>query len=713
MRSTKESTDRDDALRGADVLVQLDPITAPRGWTLQAGPANGAVTLAPEGASSLADPHRALTLLVRLRSTETRGGGAELRGDAGPGSSAGGSGRFIVSEADPRGNPRFSITVSADGIVVDVFTDYRLDPIRLVAPPGQRASVPGRADAARRAVVVRYTGPHVELFVDGALVDEDWPIGVVGGTGSGRLVIVGAASAGARETGHGAADTFAAWNRALDDGEIATLCGRGPSRRGTISHGRGPSQETGLSRETVPCPSPQYARAPGGGNVGDCFPFFHDGTYHFYYLLDRRHHESKFGLGAHQWAHSSSRDLVHWESHPLAVPITEEREGSICTGSIFFHEGTWYAFYATRILDRSEHLSLAIGSDGTHFTKVDPNPFASPRPPYRGGPFRDPHVFPDPARKGLFHMLVTAELESPSVPGRGGCLAHLTSTDLRAWEQRDPFLVTGYGDQPECSELFEWRGWHYLVFSHYGVAHYRMARDPFGPWTRPPADTLDGPLARVMKSAPFTGDRRIGAFFVAEGLYAGRSVFRELVQHPDGTLGSSWPREMVPPAGEPLGLSLEALGEGIGGDPSRIVVESPRGIAAAALSAVPRRFLLTARARMMRPGGVFGIGVRDGGGFRGARLLEIAPSRRRLGWRSPGRPSWQEEETAALYEVDGLEEPFTLELVVLDEVLDLCIDGRRTLIDRAEMGDGDRLFFYCHECAAVFDGIVVRPLTDL
>jgi len=81
----------------------------------------------------------------------------------------------------------------------------------------------------------------------------------------------------------------------------------------------------------------------------------------------------------------------------------------------------------------------------------------------------------------VFHMLVTAELERPAVYRRGGCLAHLTSRDLRSWKQEEPFLVTGYGDQPECSELFLWRGWYYLFFSHYGLAHYRMARDPMGP----------------------------------------------------------------------------------------------------------------------------------------------------------------------------------------------------------------------------------------
>ncbi len=35
-------------------------------------------------------------------------------------------------------------------------------------------------------------------------------------------------------------------------------------------------------------------------------------------------------------------------------------ECSLCTGSVFHHDSTFYAFYATRRKDWSEHLSLAV-----------------------------------------------------------------------------------------------------------------------------------------------------------------------------------------------------------------------------------------------------------------------------------------------------------------------------------------------------------------
>jgi sucrose-6-phosphate hydrolase SacC (GH32 family) len=137
----------------------------------------------------------------------------------------------------------------------------------------------------------------------------------------------------------------------------------------------------------------QYFRPGGDFFAGDAMPFFHDGVFHLFYLLDENHHQAKGGLGGHQWAHATTTDLAHWTQHPLALPITESFEGSICTGSLFYHAGTYYAFYATRRLDRTQHLSLATSRDGIHFQKTAPNPLASPGAGYSPNHYRDPFLF--------------------------------------------------------------------------------------------------------------------------------------------------------------------------------------------------------------------------------------------------------------------------------------------------------------------------------
>lgn len=96
--------------------------------------------------------------------------------------------------------------------------------------------------------------------------------------------------------------------------------------------------------------------------TGDCMPCYHEGTFYLYWLLDEGHHAGLGGLGGHQWALSTSADLVNWTHHPVAVAIDEEWEKSICTGSVIADKERFYAFYSTRVKDAKgvhEQLSYA------------------------------------------------------------------------------------------------------------------------------------------------------------------------------------------------------------------------------------------------------------------------------------------------------------------------------------------------------------------
>ncbi len=392
----------------------------------------------------------------------------------------------------------------------------REEPHRLGVPP---AALRGEAS---RVVVLRLAALKLDLFLDGVLVDEEWPLGGLAAS-DGPLRI-------------GPALRVGIWGRGLSDAEILGLSGGAaglPEREDAIL---GPESPVG-----------QYWLPRGFNvNVGDCMPFHHRGRFHLFYLHNRRSHMSRWGLGGHQWAHVSTTDLRRWDRHPLAVPLTREDEGSICTGSVFFHDGIHRAFYAVRTVDRSASpICASTSTDCVHFEKHPA--LAALTAPYKPEDGRDPVVFRDPAT-GLFHMLVTTGLADPPAGGEGGCLAELVSRDLRSWEQRGPFLVPGLPGQPECPDVFEWRGWHYLLFSNGGVTRYRMSRGPLGPWERPGVDVFGGPDVMVMKTAAFAGDRRIGAAFTRGEGYGGRLVLREILQKSDGTLVSAWPPELTPPS---------------------------------------------------------------------------------------------------------------------------------------------------------------------
>jgi hypothetical protein len=446
-------------------------------------------------------------------------------------------------------------------------------------------------------------------------------------------------------------------------------------------------------------------------------PFFRDGILHLFYLLDENHHHSKGGLGAHQWAHASTTDLSHWQHHPLAIPITGEHECSICTGSVFFHEGVYRAYYATRLSDWSEHLSLAVSTDGVHFTKTEPNPFASPGLEYTRS-YRDPHVFQDPDT-GLFHLLVTTSRQNYVPHGRGGCLAHLVSDDLERWDHTEPFIFPGYLGDPECPDYFEWHGWYYLVFSNDGVARYRVSRHPLGPWMRPPVDTFDGPMARVLKTAAFTGDRRVGVAFLPtlEGgkdhgnwLYGGNAVFREIVQHEDGSLGARFPPEMTPPAGAPLDLPFQALTGAVSRNARGVHLEAASGFQVGMLTDVPLDCRIAARVVPASGSSHFGLCLRGSGCYEQGYELRLSPYGRKAEIRPPLASTIAADPGRSIDDVEGLDRPFTLEVVTKGGIIDICLDNRRCLVARCPEHRGDRLFIFAQNAEVTFEALEIRPL---
>lgn len=352
------------------------------------------------------------------------------------------------------------------------------------------------------AIKLIWLGYVCQLYVDGILMDEEWPLGKL--------------AEGPWTVEHNRGVTACAYQQTDDAGKHA------------------PQAMTFRSSEFA---------LPGHNTfVGDCMPFSWNNEYCLYYLFDRRHHGSKQGLGAHQWGQLTSADLKSWVDQPLAIDVTAQWEGSICTGSLLQVEDTIYAFYAVRMSDGSPAmLSWATSKDGIHFAKSEQ--YFALTAPYEPVSARDPMVFA--GADGQYHMLVTTSLVDKGL--YGGCLAHLVSSNLQKWEQLDPFIVPGYADQPECSDYFEWNGWYYLVFSNYATARYRMSRTPFGPWIKPAFDELDARDIHVPKTAAFHGRRLMTGFLATQRhLYAGTAITHELFQRADGTLGAKHVQELLP-----------------------------------------------------------------------------------------------------------------------------------------------------------------------
>jgi beta-fructofuranosidase len=523
-------------------------------------------------------------------------------------------------------------------------TDYRSEPLVVGAP------LTALARLKKHSFLLRYEGYRLDLFYDGVLVDQEWPTGTVQTGEDPRLEFSSLVA------------QVSIWNSALADSTIISL--------------NDGAEKVARDADLLLGPEPlnvQYSRPRGyNTNAGDAMPFYHDGTFHLFFLLDRRQHHSKWGLGAHQWAHISSTDLVHWTYYPIALPIEHEWEGSICTGSVIFNAGRYYAHYATRMPDRSERLGVAESEDGVHFRKTLPTPFAEPSAPFIHGPNRDPFVFKDGDK---FHMLVTAAIADGGAGKSEGALEHLVSDDLSQWAVAgEPFLRSGSQAQPECSDLFRWGDWYYLLFSLNGTTYYRMSKSALGPWSTPESQILDGPEAKVMKAAEFKGGRRLLVGFVQhDNRYGGDLVFRELLQEKDGSLGTTVPKEMefateAPQRAADIRLNSSRLSGPaipIGGDARITANAAGNGRSSFAIS----------------------IGSGETEGVEEKLIFDSAAGT--VSWTdSTGKPA-----TAKLEHVTDLVGPISIVLVLRNTLADLSINGHRTLIHRLSSPRPQRISF--------------------
>lgn len=371
-----------------------------------------------------------------------------------------------VSAQTSDGRTALSATLDNGTLSVCVYTDFREEPLRLTAPHSEHTAV--------RLRVYPY---RLELYADERLCDEEWPIGsflMENATWSTPVIV-----------------------RAFDE-EKAPL----PAVLGTFRNAEGWQPEENVF-------------------VGDCMPYSDGKRFHVIYLKDRHHHKSKWGYGAHQWAHISTDDFDSWQIHPLVVEIEAPWEGSICTGSHIEYAGKHYLYYTVRTCDGSPApIMRSVSDDGYHYVKDTDFRFTlSER--YCRVSARDPKVIC--GADGKLHMFLTTSLVSENK----GCLAHLTSANGEVWtEEKEPIYIAPDEYQPECPDYFEHGGFYYLVFSRHGIGEYRYSDKPFSDWQMPKQPSI--PCKTVPKMAKW-GDKVVFVGF--EGgepgkyIYAGHMTF--------------------------------------------------------------------------------------------------------------------------------------------------------------------------------------------
>ena len=545
-------------------------------------------------------------------------------------------------------------------------------------------------------VVIRFDGPNLEMFIDGVLIDEEWPWGKLYRFEMPLLIGAGYENGQIKSGFHGQIDHLAIWDRALSEAEIVALSG-------------GAKQVAQRDQEILGpvASSPQYWR-PRGYNTkaGDVMMFTHDGRLSLFYLFDRRQCISKWRMGAHQYAHLSSSNLVDWTEHELAIPIDRQWEPAIGTGEFIAHEGQVYCFYTDvggrcNFSDKPHKGSgifVATSRDGIHFTKQQ-------EPILKG---TDCTVFRDD-QTGLFYLLRDADTAD------GGTVSHV-SKDLKSWDPNPKPFLTGAGARGDCPHYFKWNEWYYLKA---GKTFYQ-SRQPLGPWTPTRSQRLCPSMPTLVKTAPWKDGRRIAGNWFVDDFFGGDLVIRELVQHADGDLTWKFLPEMIPASGAPLDLPFLALGAGASrnGKTVRLNPQSPNQPVFGALDNLPKYFRLTATVRPGKDVRQLGLCIRADGDYQSGVEVRFDPRNRMAGYSTPKAGGKlgnfdPNQGHLSLKDVTCLDNAFTIDIIATRSgLIDLCINEERCMITRKKRANGSRLFFFADGGPAEFENVVIRPLLD-
>ncbi len=178
-------------------------------------------------------------------------------------------------------------------------------------------------------------------------------------------------------------------------------------------------------------------------------------------------------MGSMHWGHVRSKDLVHWETLPIALtPGDSEDEGGCFSGSAVVYNNKMYLIYTGHHYyndGNPEHFwqnqNLAISEDGIHFKKYKNNPIISEAPEDNTANFRDPKVWYD---NGKWYLV----LGSQDKTGVGRVLLY-ESNNLTEWQYKGILAKSNSsdkeGDMWECPDFFKLEDNNFLVMSPQGI----------------------------------------------------------------------------------------------------------------------------------------------------------------------------------------------------------------------------------------------------
>ncbi len=406
----------------------------------------------------------------------------------------------------------------------------------------------------------------------------------------------------------------------------------------------GPIGDSGFAPATKTELVREFFYRPLDAHAGDFIPYYKDGRFHLFYLLDWRDIPGH-GEGV-PWYQVSTTDFVHFVEHGEMLPRgkRDDQDLYVFTGSVIYAEGKHHIFYCGfnpyfKEQGKPEQgIMHAVSDDILNWKKVPEDTFYATGP-YERNDWRDPFVFWNSEANEYWMILAARTKPGPS--RRRGCSALCTSKDLKKWEVKDPFWAPSLYFTHECPDLFKIGDWWYLIFSEFSDlirTRYRMSRTLNGPWLTPKRDYFDGRAYYAAKSA-FDGQRRF--LFGWEPSrsenrdyyrwdWGGNLVVHELHQEDDGTLSVSMPPTIDAAWTKPLAADFSTkLGQvKVNGD--QVELTAPGSFACVAAGMMPDRCKIEAQADFESDTRGLGIMLRTSDDLESSYYIRFEPQNRRL-----------------------------------------------------------------------------------
>lgn len=291
---------------------------------------------------------------------------------------------------------------------------------------------------------------------------------------------------------------------------------------------------------------------PSKGWVGDPMPFYNNGKFHIFYLYDARDGANTF----HPWYKTTTSDFVSYtdDGEMIACGAADSQEGALGTGSVFEHNGTFYAFYTGHNdkLDPKEKILLATSTDLKTWTKITSFELRA-SDGYDRNEFRDPVIIKNKAT-GKFNMLLSTRADYKG--SWRAVIACYSSSDLINWTLEMPYYDDDTTFMLECPDVFEMGGYEYLIYSNIDDndrrVHYRYRQVGTVNWTVPALSNLDGRAFYAGKTVSNGIDRYLLAWCPTRDKnqdsgaigWGGSLVVHKLYQNQDGTLSVTYPHDI-------------------------------------------------------------------------------------------------------------------------------------------------------------------------